>query len=65
MVNSDREANEQVYGEGADAEMIVNGRVRPPPQFNALYEELRALLDGEPLKGSHGHLDTPEAARVR
>ena len=65
VVHTDREGNEQLYGPGAEAAMIVGGRVRPPAQFNALYGELRALLEGEPLQGSRSRLlDTPQGARV-
>ena len=59
---ADAEANEQLYGEGAEAGAILGGRVRPPQAFQPLYEELAAVLAGEPIEPQG--LDTPDDARV-
>lgn len=61
---ADQEANEALYGQGAEPSAILGGRVRPPAAFTALYDELAAVLSGEPLE-SPGSLDTPADARVR
>ncbi len=66
-ISADAEANEALYGQGAEAGAILGGRVRQPPAFSALYEELGEVLAGAPLEAEAaavGSLDTPDAARV-
>lgn len=37
-----------MYGKDSSSENILSGKQRPPIEFNMLYYELNALLDGEP-----------------
>lgn len=63
-ISADGEANEALYGQGAEAGAILAGRVRPPPAFQALYEELSSVLSGgEPLDAPAA-LSTPDDVRV-
>ena len=61
-ISADAEANEQLYGQGAEPGAILGGRVRPPQTFQPLYEELAAVLAGDPIEPQG--LDTPDDARV-
>ena len=61
-ISADAEANEQLYGQGAEPGAILGGRVRPPQTFQPLYEELTAVLAGDPIEPQG--LDTPDDARV-